>query len=216
MPARNKVVIGGVLGEGGECNWSVGIHYGGGVGGSGVIEDQSLLQAWAAAIGSAISGGTLIGPNMYAGITGDGAVNEVLTYYYPDGNGPALAVGQSLFARGGTGAVSNPAQTSVVMSLRTGIAGRSYRGRNYWPGLGYGMTGALKFTASVSPILASEYAAFLTGIGDLAGDADLVPCVYSATLQVMTPVIEVAVGDVPDTQRRRRDPLVETYSVEQL
>lgn len=212
MPDRNKVVISGTLGDNDEANWSVGAYFGSLIGGNNAVETVGDLQAWATAIGAGIQIGGFISADLEAGLSASGQTTEVTCYYYPDGATQALAVAGAAAIQVGTGTVSNPAQTSVVASLRTGISGRSFRGRTYWPALGYGLTGSLKFTASVPGLVASGIKALWSSVADEAGLGDFGLVVYSATRDVLTPVSSIAVGDVPDTQRRRRDNLVEQYA----
>lgn len=111
----------------------------------------------------------------------------------------------------GTGTPSKTFQTSFVSSLLTGRPGRSYRGRLYWPALGANIgTTDLR----VPDVQLNTYVAgikdFLLAIQNsqpAVGASKL--SVVSDTLSVATPVTSIQGGDVLDSQRRRRDSLVE-------
>lgn len=119
----------------------------------------------------------------------------------------------------GSGGATKPNQTAVVLSLRTPFPGPSARGRAYWPGLALlqeNSTG--KIGAPQPQNIATAAAAYFAAIGDAltaafpSGDTAGL-CVYSRTQNSFHYVNSVWVGDTIDTQRRRRDALVETYSV---
>lgn len=115
----------------------------------------------------------------------------------------------------GTSSSIHPPQTSIVASLRTDLPGPRGRGRLYFPATGVALdtdtfrpTGVLipNFAAGVKTYLA----AIETAIETVVAGATL--CVWSRTGSALTPVRSIQAGDVLDTQRRRRDTLVETYS----
>ena len=114
----------------------------------------------------------------------------------------------------GTGSSAHPFQTSWVVSLRTAAVGARGRGRLYWPA-----TGQVIDADTLRPI-AGSVAAFLTGaqtyltnlrnvVQTTITGADL--AVWSRATPSLNEVNALQVGDVLDTQRRRRDTLVETY-----
>lgn len=110
----------------------------------------------------------------------------------------------------GTNSMTKVFQTSLCFSMLTGRPGRAYRGRTYWPALSAQInsdTGRL----SVPTIedAATDMASALNDFGDRSLDWDLKPMVYSPSLGIVTEVTTVQVGNVLDTQRRRRDALVE-------
>lgn len=114
----------------------------------------------------------------------------------------------------GTGSSTTPLpnEVAIVGSLRTSLAGRSYRGRMYFPGpKASGLTAAGRFTTGVCTALADALAAYMQPIS--VSSMDLEAVVASATAGVFTLVNAAAVGDVPDVQRRRRDALTEVYEV---
>lgn len=119
----------------------------------------------------------------------------------------------------GTGLPSCPPQNSIVSSLRTANPLRSGRGRLYWPAPGVGITtSAFKLDPTFVQEFADGVASYLTDVCeavatafDLSTTSGVGVSVYSPTKNTLTPVNRIQVGDVLDTQRRRRDSLPETY-----
>lgn len=116
----------------------------------------------------------------------------------------------SAFAGFGSGAAGSvvPPQCAICVTLRTAFAGRSDTGRYYLPGpiaSKLDVRGRLN-TAIVNSLSASLIAA--TNAAILAGPS-CAPVVYSRKLRATNAITELDVGDVVDTQRRRRDALVE-------
>lgn len=116
----------------------------------------------------------------------------------------------------GSGAAPHPFQTSIVLSLKTGSPGGSGRGRLYWPATGLPISNTdLRVQAGdVTAILAAAKT-YLTSLGT-ALDASLtnspVLSVWSRLNQSTIPVNAIQLGNVLDTQRRRRDSVPETRS----
>jgi hypothetical protein len=115
----------------------------------------------------------------------------------------------------GTIAVKFPNQCAVVVSLGTGQAGKSRRGRIFVPLLGLGMVDGRM--ASTSPgLIADAFQGLLesvAGWGYATPTSEGRPVVASATLGINTPITNIRVGNVIDTQQRRRDALVEAYTL---
>nr|CRY96112.1 hypothetical protein [uncultured prokaryote] len=114
----------------------------------------------------------------------------------------------------GTGTATNPSQSSVVVSLLTGIPGRRYRGRLYLPALAPAFNATtLRLTNTLPAQIATQMAAWMPLVASQwAGGDELDPVVVSQVGAVATPITTVKVGDVIDTQRRRRDQLIENYA----
>jgi hypothetical protein len=115
----------------------------------------------------------------------------------------------------GTGGNAHPFQTAIVSSLRTGTPGASGRGRLYWPATAIAIqTSTLRpATATITSTL-SGVKTLLSGVQaaiDVTLDGVSL-CVWSRSLNSTANVTSVQMGDVLDTQRRRRDVLVEGYS----
>lgn len=116
----------------------------------------------------------------------------------------------------GSGTVVHPMSVAMVTSLRSTLPGASGRGRMYWPatGLTLQVTTMRPSTSLVTSAL-SAVKTYLTSIGaalDVTLTNSPVLSVWSRTNDITTPVNALNMGDVLDTQRRRRDGLLEAYS----
>lgn len=114
----------------------------------------------------------------------------------------------------GTGNSIHPFQTAIVLSLRTPGIGASARGRLYWPMTGQVLdaTNGRLSNANQLTILAGlkQYLLGLeTAIKITLPNANLT--VWSRTTENFHDVNALRLGNVVDTQRRRRDGLVEAY-----
>jgi hypothetical protein len=123
---------------------------------------------------------------------------------------------------GGAGP-TNPAQISAVATLQTAIArGRGSKGRMFLPGVGFTVGADGKMTVAQATTLAGQVKTFL----DVVNASADVPGVVVLNSQEVTgvpfkaadtnKVVSVKVGTVYDTQRRRRNNLVEAYSLSVL
>ena len=121
----------------------------------------------------------------------------------------------------GQGTATRPLQVALCCTLNSGAAfGRHYRGRLFFPALaGPALSSA---TLRVSPTDRQNWAdaliAFLDDIGDEINATGVyvppyVPVVYSKTTGQLQAIQNVSVGDVLDTQRRRRDSLRENRTL---
>lgn len=143
-----------------------------------------------------------------------GVVNAVRVELINDGNLAEVAQVDGL-TYAGQGTMTKTFQDSVCVSLLTGRPGRSYRGRQYWPALGAAISTTTGRLAGPTP---ANVAQDVKDLADMIIDAAPSSfqghlAVYSPKLNVVTPVTQISVGDVIDTQRRRRDTLVEARSV---
>lgn len=108
-----------------------------------------------------------------------------------------------------------PNEVAIVVSLRTATAGRRTRGRMFFPApVGPWITDDAVWNATFVNLLKATVADMLQDV--TVGSEVFTPVVASATGGLLTAVTAVAVGNVPDAQRRRRDGQVEAYSVEVL
>lgn len=114
-----------------------------------------------------------------------------------------------------------PPQSAVVFSLRSDVAGARGRGRLYWPAVGSAVNGSTMRLSNPTTAAAGQNAVvYLTNIQNaLKGALDPLPslvtyrlCVVSKTSGTRTDINRLLVGDVIDTQRRRRDKLPEAYA----
>lgn len=112
----------------------------------------------------------------------------------------------------GTGTSTHPFQTSLVSSLRSTATGARGRGRLYWPATGIALTsGTLRVPSANITSLLSGVKTYLSGIEtDIeasVGGSSL--AVWSRQYESLSAVENIQMGDVCDTQRRRRDTLIE-------
>nr|CRY95829.1 hypothetical protein [uncultured prokaryote] len=102
-----------------------------------------------------------------------------------------------------------PFQCAVSVSFTTQSATRAGRGRLYLPPLVASTLDDGRISSAAQAIIVS---AFNDGWGALA-TAGLSPQIYGRTSHTLTPVTGGNVGDVIDTQRRRRNKLIEVRSL---
>jgi len=101
-----------------------------------------------------------------------------------------------------------PYQCATVISLLTDSATRHGRGRFYLPPLATGTVDGGLISAATITSLDTAWTAFF----DSLNTDGLNPVVRNRTGHVSTPVTSARVGNVFDTQRRRRNKLVEVYT----
>jgi hypothetical protein len=113
---------------------------------------------------------------------------------------------------GGSATQYQPDQIAVVFTLLSATPGRSGKGRVYIPVLSIAGIVASRLTFAQISDFADTFALFLGGISIMTGGGigPFPICVQSRLGPgVPSQVTAVSVGDVMDTQRRRRDKLVE-------
>jgi hypothetical protein len=115
----------------------------------------------------------------------------------------------------GTGTATLPFQSALVLSMRTTAGGQRGRGRLYMPATGTQLVAATNrvtssqldgFLTSMKTYLAAVQTAIDTNVDETVGLA-----IWSRTALSSALVTQLRVGDVVDTQRRRRDAVPETY-----
>lgn len=106
----------------------------------------------------------------------------------------------------GTGAGANAAQVAVVATLQTAGFGRAYRGRIYLPASGC-VTGTGSTT--ITPSATSICTALKNYLNQWRAVGISIPCLVSSSRGQSSDLTAVRVGQVFDTQRRRRDKLGE-------
>lgn len=111
----------------------------------------------------------------------------------------------------GGGAESLPPQVSEVISLRTSSPGARHRGRMYLPPLASNcLTANGRLDSSVRTTVLNGMKDFFD---DWNADANTLPvAVASNAGSFVETVTHIQLGDVFDTQRRRRDRLPESYA----
>lgn len=208
----NRVILSGGLGP--QEVWSTGCSFADVTGGtSNGVSSLTNLQTAANAILTDINNsGSLQGPFNRVSLAGNVARVRVEAR---DGSGLIQAAeAVPTLPIPGTGTSVMPSVCCSVVSLLTGIPGRRMRGRMYVPYLNAGASSFRITSSEVSSILSqtktrlNNWAAALTA----TGEGTSVPVVVSEAGSLCTPVQQLRVGDVPDTQRRRRDSLIEVYS----
>jgi len=116
--------------------------------------------------------------------------------------------------RPGTGTVGHPFQSAAVLSLRTATPGASGRGRLYLPATGVALDlSSLRISGIVPANLLIGMQTYLSGILTAlrAQKPATSLAVYSRKNSQLNLVNAISAGDIVDTQRRRRDTLVENY-----
>lgn len=142
------------------------------------------------------------------------AHNRLRTAELDSQGNTVTALEQELTLAGSSASPSLPFEVSVCLSLRTALAGRSFRGRIYLPPMHTasmnGTTGT--FQTSVMTTLANAYQAAF----NLINVPPLSPVVVSKISNgvprpviVATPITGIDFGNIPDAQRRRRNGQVE-------
>lgn len=114
----------------------------------------------------------------------------------------------------GTGPNIHPHGTALVCSLRTPAVGPSGRGRMYWPATGQALDNTdYRIAASNVTSLLTGFKTLLSGIEGAIRvtfpEANLT--VWSRKVPRFADVTSLQVGNIPDSQRRRRDTLSEGY-----
>lgn len=131
----------------------------------------------------------------------DSTYDEIRLYGYPTGGPTATYVGAAPVTGGaGSGSGSGPLQQAMVMTLRTGLAGRSHRGRMYLPAFGLNLSGHI-FASTPTSDAVEAVAAFLSAVNDAFPGGPV--CVVSQTLSTATAVTSVDADYRADVQRRR-------------
>lgn len=117
---------------------------------------------------------------------------------------------------GGNGTAAHPPQVSVVASLTTGTRrGNATHGRMYLPLTGVKVNGTT-FTIATNDrqTIANAVKGLLNDSLGTIADASLDPVVMSNIGSGTTRTITtIAVGSIPDTQRRRRNRFTEEYTI---
>lgn len=191
--------------------WSVGLNFIG----PRVLVPFTDLRDWATAVGVALN--ALPSTGLIGAMSTDGKITTIRTEERDSDDDSLVQAAEYTLPspKTGSGTISKTLQTTACISLLTGRPGRSYRGRVYWPTWAYsgtatgmyGGTDMTNFLASFKTIVDAIVTAGDTVTPDL--ELDLV--VRSRLLHQSTQVNLYGLGNVPDTQRRRRDAAIETY-----
>lgn len=143
---------------------------------------------------------------------------SVAAYSYPAVGGAAAVAGVTSSGVVGTSSSrSVPPQIAVVISERSGIAGRKGRGRMYYPMCNPTLAPNGQLASSFCTTLANAVKVFFDGVNALSiGSAASIVCIGSRDTGAGAPVTGIIVDTKLDTQRRRTDKIVATASVEVL
>lgn len=207
MPSYFRMVVDGSL-PGAE-RWSCGINFLS----DGIPPTQAALSGAAEDMLTRLKGATAGATTLRQLLSTAGSIDVVRLYWYSGVGSPAAMVGQSTgAAQPGLLTVNLPNQCSRVHSLLTGIPGKRTRGRFYWPNVTSTANSSGR-DSSVSTSTATNVAIELGALALLTPQAGVKrPAVVSVAGGLVTPVTSLSIGNVIDTQRRRRDAIVEAYS----
>lgn len=179
----------------------------------GTTVNQANLDAAANAIAALNPGSYLLG-GLSTAMSLTGCRLEVR-----DDNTDAL-MAISVAARGtplvGASPPGMSSSSSIVFSLRTDSPGPRGRGRIYWPGLAIPIGTDLRIPPVTVTNLLTEFRTYMNAIrGAMATAFPLIGfdlAVRSKTAGATPHVVRIQLGNVFDTQRRRRDTLREAYT----
>lgn len=180
----------------------------------GYVQDYADLLSWANAVRQ-LHNGNVLDSDLLALMSQGCSLTTIRVEAYDEHSNLTQAAEVSLATPiVGTGNASKTPQTALVFSMLTGRPGRSYNGRVYFPALGAAIQqDSLRIAPSVVANYAAVWAQQLEDIAAAAPGANqLYPAVASGKLGLAYEVTTVRVGDVLDTQRRRRDAYVENYA----
>lgn len=181
--------------------WTFSVHT------TGSLPVDTAADTWETATGAPFW--TAMAPHICA----DVEMTRATTVTLDEATGVQLQRRDREVTRPGTSvAACLPYQVTPVVSLRTDDASRRGRGRFYAPSLAVDTQDGGRMTATVQADLAAAAAAMLQALAA----AGLTPVLLSRDTMVTREVISVDVGDVLDTQRRRRGALIETRVSETL
>lgn len=164
------------------------------------VEIQNLADAVAA------SWQTTARLPLCALISHDTEYTNCKVYYYRAGGPTATFVGERALTSGlGSGPGQIPLYTCMVATLRTGISGRSYKGRMYLPAAGVSLDTDHRFPASKASDACDGLAAWFNAINAFAAPLESTVSVVSQFLTAHNDVNEVSIDSKPDVQRRREN-----------
>lgn len=161
---------------------------------------------------SAAQSGLMTGlTNLYGGayaatLCADVVATEASTVEIDQATGRQLTGASAIVNHPGTStATCLPFQCAPVVTLRTAQLSRAGRGRFYAPSLAVDQVSMGRMTAAAQTALADGFEQLLGGL-TAAGQRIVI---YHRALHTLDTVVSLDVGDVIDTQRRRRNKLVE-------
>lgn len=136
----------------------------------------------------------------------DTSYDTIKVYAYPSGGPTATWVGEAPVNTGHGSASSNsPLYMCMVASLKTGLAGRTHRGRMYLPASGLDLTDAHRLNAAKAAAACTGLANWFQAINGGPAPADAKVAVVSQKNTSWLEVSQVTIDDKPDVQRRREN-----------
>lgn len=148
--------------------------------------------------------GTAYGADLESAISSLVVLSTVFGRGHDGDAAPIVAEGSWAGEIAGSAGGTLPYEVAVVASMRTDLAGRSYRGRSYQGPIGVNaVTATGRLSTTYRDHIGNGMSNFLT----LCNTDGNVPVVWSRTKSVATPITRVVVDDVFDSQRRRQDQL---------
>lgn len=175
---------------------------------SGVAGDAAaVLTAWTTAVGQIFDHDAGLGNTFKSHVSDQVGVDDVTVAELDPSSGRQLTKVMAAAVHAGTNTDEPlPPQVAVAVSLRTGLATKAGRGRLYLCPLATGADIGGKIILAAQEAILAGVQTGLTTMGT-AG----FPCViYHRGTVDGTLVTRIDVGDVFDTQRRRRNKLIES------
>lgn len=164
--------------------------------------DQTSLDGLVGAVVGSL-GGNLLSAGNLAYFPSTTSWLQVTGYYYAGGSTAALTSIAPVAGKTGTsGGSALPNQCCEVVTLQTGVPGRSHRGRVYLPGVSTGNMVNGQVATSVVTALATGYQTFLQGVRDFP-TYGLPPVVCSPRTSAMYDITTIRVDSRVDIQRSR-------------
>lgn len=191
---RNRVTGPGPAGD----IWSCTVHT------FGTVSGTTAHAAWNTFLSSVL--GTLMEP-LWSTET---QATESITDQLSDITGKNEAQWRTTLDYKGTGSgLQLPQRSSVVIGLRTSVPTRSGRGRIYLPAPdSTNLTSDGLLSSTVAGNIADAVADALDTLGDV-----VTPGIYHRETRTITQILQVTVGQVLGTQRRRTNKVPPNYAV---
>ena len=174
---------------------------------------QAPLDAAALAIA-----GLSIGPDLQGPIGSSGTLNGCRLEVRGDTDDHLIGLSEQNRPTPMVGAssVKLTAQSAIVCSIRTDTPGPSGRGRIYWPAMGVTIDANSRMSSPTNTAMVTAFSTYFHAIeGVLATNFPTIGfdlAVRSRSTHTTPHATRLQVGNVVDTQRRRRDTLPEAYA----
>lgn len=176
----------------------------------GELFGQEVLNVWGCVVGTAPTPTELLGiaaifQTRYADLLGqlssDLSISEITCRYLGAAEGPeATLVITPAMTGGQAAAPSSPSNVCLCVSLRSGLAGRRFRGRKYFSGIPEGFTADNLIGIDVCDSIVEAINALIT---DLAGNSTPLAIVSIVQLAATEVITALCVDRFVDSQRRR-------------